>query len=105
MAAERIGQLQQVPGVFTRVRARCQHAIVAGQLPLDTQAARDPPHTRMRPIERARDGGHHLRQTIVPADVRELVKENRAAAILGPRVGDRRNEDPAVRIPKAIGMV
>ena len=76
--------------------ARAQHAVVAGQLALDAQASRHPPHPGVRPVERAHDCRQHLREAIAPRDVRQLVQEHRPASIERPGVGDRGNQDGAV---------
>ena len=93
IAAQRVGQLQQVLGILAGVRAGSQDAIVAGQLPFHAQAPRDPPHAGMDPVDGARRGGHQLREAIVAGDVRQLMEQDGAPPILGPRVGDGRNQD------------
>ena len=94
---------------MTRIRARLgagrNHAIVAGQLPLDPQAMGRPPHDRMEPVEGARDLGERLRQTVVAHDVREFVPQHGTAAVVAPRVGHRRHQDGRLARTKRDGHV
>ena len=50
MIAEGVGNLEQMARVFTGLRARRDHAVVARELPFDPQPPRDPPHGRMEPV-------------------------------------------------------
>ncbi len=93
MAAERVRDLEQMAGILTRPGARRDHAVVARQLALDAQAARDPPGGRMEPVDRAGRERQRLREAIVPRDVRQLVKDHGASSVLGPRVGHGRDQD------------
>ena len=54
MIAEGVGNLEQMTRVFTGLRARRDHAVVARELPFDPQPPRDPPHGRMEPGTRHR---------------------------------------------------
>ena len=66
-------------GILTRPGARRDHAVVAGQLPLDAQAPRNPPRGRMEPVHRAGRKRQRLREAIVAV--------RRAPAREGPRRG------------------
>ena len=101
---KRIGDLEQVAGIVAAPRARGNHAIVTGELALDAQPTCRPPHAGMEPVHRARRKRQHLRQAIVPRDVRQLVKDHGAPSVFGPRVGDGGNHDrrtAACRTPSA----
>ena len=96
MAAQCVGNLEKVSGVVARLGARVQDAIVTGQLALDAQASRHPPHAGVRPVEGARGFSQRLREAITPPDVRQLVQQHRLASLGGPGVGNRRNQDDAL---------
>ena len=79
--------------VFTGLRARRDHAVVARELPFDPQPPRDPPHGRMEPVQGTGHECQRLGQAIATGDVRELVQDDRAPAIAGPRLGNRGDQD------------
>ena len=93
MIAEGVGNLEQMTRVFTGLRARRDHAVVARELPFDPQPPRDPPHGRMEPVQGTGHECQRLGQAIATGDVRELVQDDRAPAIAAPRVGNRGNQD------------
>ena len=99
--AEGVGNLEQMTRVVTGLRARRDHAVVARELPFDPQPARDPPHGRMEPVEGTGHECQRLGQAVATGDVRELVQDDRAPAIAGPRVGNRGDQD---RRPPDAGM-
>ena len=99
MTADRVRDLEKMPRIVARRRAGEDHAIVAGELALDPQAPGHPPHHRVEPIERAGHEGERLRETVVPRDVRQLVKDHGPPAIVQPRIGHGGNEDR--RLPGA----
>ena len=93
VAPQRIRDVEQVPGVLASLGAGGNHAIVAGELALDAQAARRPPGERMEPVDGAGDPGERLRQAVAAADVGDLVEQHGPAPLVRPRVGDRRQHD------------
>ena len=85
--AERSREIEEVTGVLARARAGREHQVVARQLALRAQPPRRPPDARVRPVQRARQGGESLHEAVAPRDVRQLVQQHGAAAVVGPRVG------------------
>ena len=53
MAPERVRNLEEMAGIVTRPGARRDRAVVARQLALDAEAARDPPGGWVEPVDRA----------------------------------------------------
>ena len=86
-SSKRVRQLEKMTGVVVGIGTRRQNEIVAGQLPLDAQAARQPPRAWMHPIERTRQRRRRLRETVATGDVREFVQQNGATHLEGPGIG------------------
>ena len=57
------------------------------------QAPRDPPYARVEPVQRARNRREQLRQAVVTGDMRQFVQQHCPSSLLGPRIGDCRDED------------
>ena len=85
--------VEQMLRVFARTRAAAQHEIVARLLALGAEMLGGAPHERMEPVERARRAAKGVAKEIVALHVRELVREQRAAAFVTPRLGGRGQHD------------
>ena len=92
--AHRRHDFQQVirVGAGTRAAAR-EHEIIAGALALGSQMLRGRPYQRMEPIECAHDASQRVTQQITATDVRQLVEEHHATALVAPLLGARRQHD------------
>ena len=77
--------------------AAVQHRIVARVLALLAQALRGEPDERVEPVRRPQTFGGHLREPVAAADVRELVQEHDAHAIVGPLARRCRQDDSSGR--------
>ena len=88
-------------GVRRAGRARREHEIVAGALPLGAQLPRAHPGERVEPVERADHVADGLEEAIAPGDVRELVEEHDMNALVVPR--KRRRRDNQHRAQQSAG--
>ena len=93
VAAEGVGDLEQVVRVLPCAAGGRDDEIVARQLPLHAQASRSPPCRRVEPVHRTRGKGECLRKAVVARDVRHLVKHHGAPPVLRPGVGNGGDDD------------
>src|SRR5262245_38924438 len=79
-------------GVLGCLHSPTEHRIVAGMFALLTQTAAAQPDEWVEPMNDAEDFSCELHRAVPSADVRELVSQDDAPAIVVPRV-DIRGED------------
>jgi hypothetical protein len=80
-------------GIRSRFGSGGDDPVVARQLAFDARPPGDPPYRWMKPVHRADDGRRAVSQVIVSSDVRQLVKQDSAAPVARPHVGDRGDDN------------
>ena len=81
--------------------AIAEHQVVAGALPFDQHLARRPPDQRIEPVQHAGQGADGLGRHVPAADVRDLVHQDVAQAVIVPT--DRFGGEEHDRTPQAPG--
>jgi len=71
-------------GVLWSIDAEAEHGIVARALTFLTQPFAGHPEQRIEPVDASQELCRHVHQPVPAANVRELVTENDAHAVLGP---------------------
>src|SRR5262245_59018222 len=72
-------------GVVVPFHSKAQHDVVGGTLGLAMQLTLRQPEERMKPIDRAEAFRGYVTQPVSPANVCELVAEDRAEPLVAPR--------------------
>jgi hypothetical protein len=76
--------------IVGRSGACAQHFIVTCPFSLQTQPPRRKPDQRIEPVQRARDLGNHLGETVAALNVSQLVEQDQTPAIITPIIRIRR---------------
>ena len=73
-------------GILGRLDAEVQHGVVTRPLAVLPQTPAGDPHERVEPVNGSKHFRRHLNRPVAAEDVRELVSDHHARAILGPLV-------------------
>src|SRR5262245_20861029 len=83
------GDADEKFSVIASASAGRDHAVVARLLAVFAKRARDPPHARMKPEQRAHGANGDVERPVGGAYMRELVRERHALLRIAPSLGPR----------------
>ena len=79
-------KLDQMRGVIGALHAAAHHLVIARVLAFEPQPPAGDPEQRIEPVERAQQLRGELHDPVAAADVRELVRQHDARALVRPRI-------------------